>query len=136
MTYVGIQTQIRRNNFNSTLLMLAFPLVLTGMVYSFLFFIQRQQDVQTVNDTFLRVVPFVLIGTTIWFTIAWFFHSALIRFATGSKPLERMENKRVYNLVENLCVSKGMKTPKIFLIEDDSLNAFASGINEIGRAHV
>ena len=47
--------------------------------------------------------------------------------ATGSKPLERMENKRVYNLVENLCISKGMKTPQIFIIEDDSLNAFASG---------
>ena len=41
-----------------------------------------------------------------------------------------MENKRVYNLVENLCISKGMKTPHIYIIEDDSLNAFASGINE------
>ena len=50
--------------------------------------------------------------------------------ATGSKPLERMANKRVYNLVENLCISKGMKIPQIFVIEDDSLNAFASGINE------
>ena len=50
--------------------------------------------------------------------------------ATGSKPLSRMENKRVYNLVENLCISKGMKVPQIFIIEDDSLNAFASGIND------
>jgi heat shock protein HtpX len=130
MTYVGIQTQIRRNNFNSVLLILAFPLVLLGMVYAIIYFSQRQQDVQIVNDTFVSVVPFVILGTTIWFLVAWMTHNSLIRMATGSNPLERMENKRVYNLVENLCISKGMKLPKIFVIEDDSLNAFASGISE------
>ena len=130
MTYVGIQTQIRRNNFNSMLLMVAFPVVLLGMVYAFLYFIQRKHDVELTNELFLNSAPFVILGTGVWFTIAWFLHSALIRVATGSKPLERKENKRVYNLVENLCISKGMKVPQIFLIEDDSLNAFASGINE------
>jgi heat shock protein HtpX len=83
-----------------------------------------------VNETFVSIVPFVIIATTIWFLIAWLMHNSLIRMATGSKPLERMTNKRVYNLVENLCISKGMKMPKIYLIEDDSLNAFASGISE------
>ncbi len=130
MTYVGIQTQIRRNNFNSVLLIIAFPLVLLGMVYAFLFFTSQQQDPQLVNDEFKDVVPFVIIGTSIWFAIAWFFHNSMIRMATGSKPLERMENKRVYNLIENLCISKGMRIPQIFIIEDDSLNAFASGINQ------
>jgi len=130
MTYVGIQTQIRRNNFNSVLLILAFPLVLLGMVYAFLFFTSKQQDPQIVNDTFINTAPFVVVGTTIWFVIAWFFHNSMIHMATGSKPLARMENKRVYNLVENLCISKGMKIPQIFVIEDESLNAFASGINE------
>lgn len=130
MTYVGIQTQIRRNNFNSVLLMLAFPLVLLGMVYAFLFFTQRQTEADMVNETFVSIVPYVIIATSVWFLIAWLMHNSLIRMATGSKPLERMENKRVYNLVENLCISKGMKQPKIYLIEDDSLNAFASGINE------
>ncbi len=130
MTYVGIQTQIRRNNFNSVLLIIAFPMVLLGMVYAFLFFTSRQQDPQMINDSFVSIVPFVIIGTSIWFIIAWFFHNSMIQMATGSKPLARMENKRVYNLVENLCISKGMKTPHIYIIEDDSLNAFASGINE------
>jgi len=48
--------------------------------------------------------------------------------ATDSKPLARNDNKRVYNLVENLCIATGMTTPKINIINDDSLNAFASGI--------
>ncbi len=81
------------------------------------------------NELFLRTVPFVIAGTMIWFLIAWGFHTMLIRVATGSRPLERRENKRVYNLVENLCISRGMTMPKINIINDDSLNAFASGID-------
>jgi heat shock protein HtpX len=52
----------------------------------------------------------------------------MINSATDSKPLARNDNKRVYNLVENLCIATGMTTPKINIINDDSLNAFASGI--------
>jgi heat shock protein HtpX len=53
----------------------------------------------------------------------------MINSATDSKPLARNDNKRVYNLVENLCIATGMTTPKINIINDDSLNAFASGID-------
>lgn len=41
-----------------------------------------------------------------------------------------LKNKRVYNLVENLCISQGMTMLKVYIIEDDSLNAFASGISK------
>ena len=66
----------------------------------------------------------------IWFLIAFWANTSIIKAATGAKPLDRRENKRVYNLVENLCMANGMKTPKINIINDDSLNAFASGIND------
>lgn len=130
MTYVGIQSQIYKNNINSLLLIIAFPAVLLGMIYAFLYFTNQHQDIEVVNYYFARTIPIVLIITGFWFLIAWFFHTALIRYATGSRPLERKENTRVYNLVENLCIQTGMSTPKIYVIEDDSLNAFASGINE------
>jgi heat shock protein HtpX len=100
------------------------------MVYTVLFFGTDQRDLEIVNDQFINIVPFVLIGTSVWFVIAWLFNLSMIKMATGSKPLSRIDNKRVYNLVENLCISKGMRLPQIFIIEDDSLNAFASGINE------
>ena len=128
MQYVGLDKQIRRNNFNSLLLLIAFPALLLALVYSFIYFTQSEHN-EDPNQVFLGALPIVLGLVTIWFLIAWAGHSAFIRMATGSKPLERMENKRVYNLVENLCISQGMKMPKIHLIEDDSLNAFASGIN-------
>jgi heat shock protein HtpX len=130
MPYVGIQAQIHKNNINSLLLIIAFPLVLLGMVYAFLYFVNRHESIQVVNYYFSRSIPTVLFIVGLWFLIAWLFHTSLIRYATGSRPLERRENKRVYNLVENLCIQTGQSVPKIYIIEDDSLNAFASGINE------
>lgn len=128
MEYVGLHRQIRRNNLNSVLLLIAFPILLVAMFYAFLFFL-NEKDMTRTNEHILRVFPFVLIGTGIWFLFAWMGHGAIIRMATGSKPLERMENKRVYNLLENICISQGMQMPKLYIIDDDSLNAFASGIN-------
>ena len=138
MKYTGLHQQIQRNNTNSFLLLIAFPALLLGMFYVIIYFFTREnssadtyyQSAGDPNDTFLTAVPFILIAVGIWFLIAWAGHAAFIRLATGAKPLDRIENKRVYNLVENLCISKGMKMPKINIIEDDSLNAFASGIDE------
>ena len=128
MQYIGLDKQIRKNNFNSLLLLIAFPVLLLGMFYIFFFFINNK-EVAEANQYSLQAMPFILIGVGIWFLIAWAGHSAFIRMATGSIPLGRVENKRVYNLVENLCISQGMTMPKVYVINDDSLNAFASGIN-------
>ena len=129
MQYVGLDKQIRKNNFNSILLLIAFPVLLLLMFY-LLFYFTTGEHHEDPNLLFAQVMPFVLIGVGIWFLIAWAGHSAFIRMATGSKPLERIENKRVYNLTENLCIAQGMQMPKLYIIEDDSLNAFASGINQ------
>jgi heat shock protein HtpX len=140
MKYIGLHKQIQRNNFNSFLLLIAFPVLLLAIFYIIIYFVARDNASEYPDENyptsidhnamFLTVIPFVLIAVGIWFLIAWAGHAAFIRLATGAKPLERMENKRVYNLVENLCISKGMKMPKINIIDDDSLNAFASGIDE------
>ncbi len=129
MEYIGLDKQIRKNNFNSILLLTAFPVLLLGMVYLILFF-AKEKTGEDPNILFLQVTPIVLIVVGIWFFIAWSGHSFFIRMATKSKPLERKENKRVYNLLENLCISQGMKMPKLNIIDDESLNAFASGISE------
>jgi len=137
MKYIGLHQQITRNNTNSFLLLIAFPLLLMALFYAIIYFgVQyggseyENAGAEDANYIFLKSVPFILIGVGVWFLIAWAGHTTFIRFATGAKPLERKENFRVYNLVENLCISKGMKMPQVNIIEDDSLNAFASGINE------
>jgi heat shock protein HtpX len=131
--YVGIHTQIQRNNFKSILLLLGFPLLVLAAVYAFLYFTsppEVRMESTPIYESFVQVIPGVLIAVGIWFGIAFLFHNRMINRAAGSRTLERKENMRVYNLVENLCMSKGMRMPKVNIIEDQALNAFASGINE------
>lgn len=138
MQYVGIQTQQSRNNLRSVFLLLLFPCLVTALLYLscyllILFGYGKSMEVEMmpmVNHFFLSSLPYTLGVVAIWFLIAYWANTKIINSATGSKPLDRKENKRVYNLVENLCMSQGMSMPKINIIYDDSLNAFASGIND------
>lgn len=119
------------------MLLISFPLLLLGLVWFFFFFMNLYLadentpfNLEYVNSGFIQAVPFVIICVLIWFLVAWFSHTGMIRRATNSKPLERKSHKRVYNLVENLCISRGIKMPKVYIIEDESLNAFASGLTD------
>ncbi|MFN8241707.1 MAG: M48 family metallopeptidase [Bacteroidales bacterium] len=133
MKYVGLQSQIWKNNARSVLLLILFPVVFYALTWLFFFFMNMQRDEFVMSDVhreFILTIPWITIAVLVWFCIAWFSHSSMIRTATGSKPLARRENKRVYNLVENLCIAAGMTMPAINIIDDDSLNAFASGIDQ------
>jgi heat shock protein HtpX len=142
MQYVGIQTQIARNNWNSMVLLLMFPCIILGMLWVFccVFGLQSAYDMygneqlyldyDIINKTWLGWAPWAVIIVGIWLAIAYTFNAQMIQHATGAKPLERRENPRVYNLVENLCMSCGMPMPKVNIIDDPQLNAFASGINK------
>ena len=131
MTYIGLNRQIWNNNLKSVTLLILFPVVILGLVWLFIFLVQQAPDarLEVANSMFVRTAPWVVAGVGLWFIIAWFSHASLIDRATGSAPLSRKENKRIYNLVENLCIGSGMPMPKINIINDDSLNAFASGIS-------
>jgi len=132
--YVGIHTQIRRNNRKSVIYLLAFPLIVLGAVYAFIYFASGNEYqgpvVADVNQNFINIAPWVVGIVLLWFLIAFTFHSKMIDSATGAKPLERKENMRVYNLVENLSMAVGLTMPKVRIIEDHGLNAFASGLTE------
>lgn len=130
MAYVGLYSQIRSNNFKSMLLLLGFPSVIIGGVWLVLFILGEFRWEPYQQEQFLQILPIVLGAVAVWFLIAYFFNSKMIEFATKSHTLDRKNNMRVYNLVENLCMSQGRKMPKIHIIESDALNAFASGLSE------
>jgi heat shock protein HtpX len=132
MKYIGIHTQQRRNNTKSILLLFSFPVLLIGLVYLFFVIISSQVVDRNIDagEATLQALPIVLIVVTVWFFIAYFINTMMIQYATRAEPLARRDNKRVYNLVENLCMASGMDMPKVNVIEDNSLNAFASGINK------
>lgn len=145
MKYVGMHSLIRRNNSLSMLLLLSFPAILLGAVWLFMAAINyfshssgtdafgRKQnflDTESLNSSFMSVMPWVLVGVAIWFVIAYFTNTSMIRHATGAQPLMRRDNPRVYNIVENLTMACGMPMPQVNIIDDPQLNAFASGIDE------
>lgn len=133
MEYIGLAAQQRRNNTLSAVLLICFPLLILLLVLAFnliLFSDPEFGGVPAAFDSFLQMAPYVVIGVGVWFLIAFGIHSSVINAAAGSVTLERKDNMRVYNLVENLCISQGMQMPKVNIIPDNALNAFASGINE------
>lgn len=143
MKYVGMHTQIERNNILSILLLLLFPLIILATIWVFLALVNylgtytvdangtmiNHLDIHVVNGYFVSTVPWVVLGVGIWFVIAYFSNVYIIKHATGARPLSRRDNPRVYNIVENLCMSCGMEMPKINVVDDPQLNAFASGIS-------
>ena len=142
MQYVGIHTQQVRNNMKSLLLLFLFPCIILALVYAFVAFMNMQEvydgyggsrlvfDAAATGEAFLMALPWVVGAVTIWFLISYFSNASMVRQATGARPLERRENPRVYNIVENLTMTCGMPMPKINVIDDPQLNAFASGIDE------
>src|SRR5712671_125012 len=78
----------------------------------------------------LYAAPWATLGTALWIFIAYYFHQALIDAVTGGREVTRAEEPRLYNLLENLCISRGITMPKLKVADDPALNAFATGMNE------
>jgi heat shock protein HtpX len=79
---------------------------------------------------FVRSLPFVTIGTLLWVLIAYKFHQSMIDAVTGAHAVTRQEEPKLYNLLENLCISRGIPMPTLRVAEDEALNAFATGLNQ------
>ncbi len=74
--------------------------------------------------------PIILTVISGWFAVSYLFHTKMIRKMSHSHPVTRKEEPELYNLLENLCISVGMKMPRLEIIESHARNAFASGIND------
>ena len=75
-------------------------------------------------------LPFVTVGTALWILIAYKFHQAMIDAVTAGREVARKDASRLYNLLENLCISRGISVPRLKVMETGALNAFASGLNQ------
>ena len=140
MKYVGLYKQQRRNNMRSTILLLLFPAVIVLLVLAgcyILAYIETKDSSfysqgamnSIAMDYFISIVPWAVAVVGIWFVIAYFTNTSMVRHATRAVPLQRRDNPRVYNIVENLTMTCGMDMPEINIIDSPELNAFASGID-------
>ena len=146
MQAIGLQTYIWNNNIRSALLLLGFPVLLIGMVFCLTlgliwagYFPGGIEEFGGATPLALHLIaqsaPVAVVVAVVWFVIAYFANDAIIAFATGARPVTREQAPELYNLLENLCISRGLRMPALRVIETDGMNAFASGLHE-GRFSV
>lgn len=72
---------------------------------------------------------FAMIYSAVMGLVSYYSGDKIALFTAGAKPITKADNPYVFRLVENLCITAGLPLPKIYLIADDSINAFATGRN-------
>jgi heat shock protein HtpX len=73
------------------------------------------------------IAIWVIAGAAVYALIQYFAASKLAVAMTGAKEIEKRDNPRLFRIVENLAITTGMPTPKVYLIDDPAPNAFATG---------
>lgn len=59
--------------------------------------------------------------------ISYYYSDKITLAVSGAKVVEHKDNAQLYHIVENLCITAGLPTPKIYIINDSAPNAFATG---------
>jgi heat shock protein HtpX len=132
----GLYGHIQANRMRSALLLAGFVALLHALLFSILLIWSAllggtfEEIVAGAWAQFARSWPIAMAAALIWFVIAYFAHQTLIGMATGAKGVSRSEAPKLYNMLENLCVSRGLAVPALQIIDSPSLNAYASGIRE------
>ena len=142
---VGLRTHIWNNNLKSLVLLAGFPVLLLLIAYAGVLGAMAIGAVSVPGHRlgseplgaqliyaaqFLPgLIPWVLLGAAIWFAIAWLGYQGMIDAATGARRVERSDEPELYNLLENLCISRGLTMPALRIIETPGRNAFATGLS-------
>jgi heat shock protein HtpX len=136
MAAYGLYTHIQSNKRRSVALLIVLFLMVYVLVYAGALVAEAlsynaslEWLTQRAWRDFVSAAPWATIGTVAWIVIAYYFNQSMIDAVTGGHDVTRAEQPRLYNILENLCISRGITMPTLKLIEDDALNAFASGMN-------
>src|SRR5260221_11958178 len=133
----GLYTHIQSNKRRSIALLLGLFFLVYVMVYAGALLAEGLSHdagiewlLRAAFRDLIRAAPWATLGAVIWIVIAYLFNTSLVDAVTGSSEVTRKEQPRLYNLLENLCISRGITMPKLKVMQDGALNAFASGLNE------
>jgi heat shock protein HtpX len=111
-------SQITSNKRQSIALITIFIIIIIALGYVF----------DMVNGTGdYTGVFFAVIFSFFMTMISYFQGDKIALWSSGAKPISKEDNPYVYRMIENLCIASGMPTPKVYIIEDPAINAFATG---------
>ena len=133
----GLYTHIRSNQRRSVALLIGLFLLVYVMVYAGALVAEGLMGdapldflLQAALRDFIAALPWATLGTIVWIFIAYHFHQSMIDAITGGYEVSRRQEPRLWNILENLCISRGLTVPKLKLMDSEALNAFASGLNQ------
>jgi heat shock protein HtpX len=137
MAAYGLYTHIASNKFRSMLLLAGLFVLIYVMVFAGALIAEVVINSDGSFDYYLaaatrdliKAFPYATGGAALWIVIAYFFHQSIIDAVTGGEEVTRLQQPRLYNLLENLCISRGIAMPKLKVMDSDALNAFATGLN-------
>src|SRR5882757_7994802 len=138
MAAYGLYTHIASNKFRSMLLLAGLFLLIYVLVYAGALLAEVVIDSDRSVNYYLTAAardliaafPYATGAAALWIVIAYFFHQNMIDAVTGGEDVTRQQQPRLYNLLENLCISRGIPIPKLKIMESDARNAFATGLNQ------
>ncbi|MDR1124158.1 MAG: M48 family metallopeptidase [Elusimicrobiota bacterium] len=132
-----IYDHIGANKRKTAIIILLFPLVLSVMMYltvlAVVYFTHDPRSAYTpleaANYMAYSIFPFIAGAAFIWLAISWFTGDRMMLATAGAKEIQRADNPEIYSLVENTARAAGLPVPRVFIMSDNSLNAFATGRN-------
>lgn len=138
MAAYGLYTHIASNKFRSMLLLGGLFLLIYVLVYAGALlaevFLHSDRSVEfylrAAMADLIMALPYATVIAALWIVVAYFFHQNMIDAVTGGESVTRQQQPRLYNLLENLCISRGIPMPKLKIMDSPALNAFASGLNQ------
>ncbi len=131
---VGLSTHVWNNLWRSALLLVGFPLLLVLLSFGLsMIFSSGSQSVAQGFVTAWRQLPGFVLGAVlvslVWFAIAWMANQRIIDAVSGARRVSRESDRRLWDLMETLCISRGETMPRLAMIESAGRNAFASGLD-------
>jgi heat shock protein HtpX len=137
MAAYGLYTHIASNKLRSMLLLgglflLIYVLVFAGALVGEVFLSSDRPIgyyLTHASRDLVAAFPYATIIAALWIVVAYFFHQNMIDAVTGGESVTRQQQPRLYNLLENLCISRGIPMPKLKVMDSPALNAFAAGLN-------
>jgi heat shock protein HtpX len=133
----GLYTHIRANRVRSIALLIGLFFLVYVLVFAGALVAEAlggdaslEWMMAAARDDFIMAFPWATLGAAVWLVIAYQFHQALIDALTGGREVTREEQPLLYNLLENLCISRGIPMPRLKVMDSPALNAFATGLNQ------
>ena len=131
----GLRTHGWNTALRSALLLAGFPVLLAMMGYA-LALLLVAADAPNVPAGMRRaagllpvIIPAALLLAGAWFAIAWAAHNRILDAVTGARRIaDPREAPRLWHLTETLCISRGMRMPRLAVIPSRARNAFATGL--------